>query len=105
MLYFLTNLNVEIGTPLNNVKIVNFNPWGFSRINVSIQVVDCLKSMKINDSDKILVCLKPYFFGRRTGIVSQTLNAIYKNVQVLDCTVFEAQSAVEVVAEIERFVE
>jgi len=73
---------------LENLKIdnhfykqVNFNPWGFSRIEIARKIIESLSTISIAEEDKIYFCIKDLFFGRRSQVAFDAVSEVYpKNI-------------------------
>ena len=76
LLYLITNKNILIN--LNeSVRIVNFNPWGFSASKIQQQIRESIGSIRFDNADIILYYVEPLFFGRRSEIAFQYLTQSY----------------------------
>jgi hypothetical protein len=69
----------------NNVviKVIYFNPWGFSRSGIKLQIMEALKYVEYSDQMKIIFCIKNLFFGRRLQIAISEIKLHWQNSQIL----------------------
>ncbi len=69
MNFLITNAILDSPMTYKNLKIVYFNPWGFSKIGIINQIEQTLSESQLTNQDTLYIYLEPYFFGRRSKIV------------------------------------
>jgi hypothetical protein len=84
MIYLITNIKFELPAANTNVRLIHHNPWGFSRFSIREEILRKIRSLNLLDSDKIVLVIKPYFYGNRSKIIEQTVLSLHNNVLVLD---------------------
>lgn len=83
-LVLITNLPLDYRVDDNkNLEIINFNPWGFSKLELQKQITEVLATKFIPLDVTILYCVKDLFFGRRSEIAFKRLKELFPKNEVI----------------------
>ncbi len=85
MIYVITNVDLKYNFTPDNISFIFFNPWGFSKSSIKNNFLKAIEGLSINKEDKIVLIMKPLFFGNRIKIVERTLLDNFQNVKSLNC--------------------
>lgn len=80
----ITNLSIDETTRDNkNIVIINFNPWGFSKIGLQKQITEALVGKLIPSNVKVKYYINDLFFGRRSEIAFKKLKELFPDNEVI----------------------
>jgi hypothetical protein len=71
---------------LEEIENLYFNPWGFSKLGIEIQIEDVLKNKIDNVDIEIYFVVKDLFFGRRRKIALEKIKVLYPQNKVHELT-------------------
>lgn len=83
MIYLITNISFECQIDPSILKIINHNPWGFSRKNIKEDFIAKLLDIPIGDQDLFILSIEPYFFGNRIEIIKNTLMEFSSKIKIM----------------------
>jgi hypothetical protein len=70
------NFSKELKPFNESFEYIFFNPWGFSRKSIEVQLENILKNYQIQHEELIFYLVKDLFFGRRSDIAFKHLKSI-----------------------------
>jgi hypothetical protein len=79
----IIDLTAKINTNNIKIRVIYFNPWGFSSSGIKGQILEALKFFEYSDQMKIIFCMKNLFFGRRLQIAISEIKLHWQNSQIL----------------------
>ena len=74
----ITNFEIpQNGTINSSLKVYFFNPWGFSKKGIEVQIRAAAEAINVVAEDEIYFCIKDLFFGNRSQIAFAELEKIF----------------------------